>query len=132
MAKVTNNVETKVVTNNVGTKVVTKDIIDRMAEKSGAEGGVKLTKKEAAAAITYLEEAVIEYLATGASVQLTGFLTIQPSYRTARTGNNISTSEPIAIPETVVATAKAGKSLKDAMKDMDASIVTAIKESQKK
>lgn len=119
------------VVNNSDKKFVTKDIIGAMAEKSSADGEVKLTKKEAGAAIKYFEDVITEMMATGASIQLTGFLTISPSYRAARTGNDIMTKKPIDIPESVVATAKAGKQLKDAMKDMDKSVIESIKKAQK-
>lgn len=114
------------VTNNVGTTFTTEDIIKAISEKSKTSD-TPFSQKEAANAVAFLKEAVNEALATGQKVQMTGFITIEPSYRNARKGNNVVTGEPMDIPESVVLNVKAGKGLKDTAKALDKSIMSALK-----
>lgn len=114
------------VTNNVGTTFTTEDIIKAISEKSKTSD-TPFSQKEAANAVAFLKEAVNEALATGQKVQMTGFITIEPSYRNARKGNNVVTGEPMDIPESVVLNVKAGKGLKDTAKALDKSIMSDLK-----
>lgn len=121
------------VTNNVGTTFSTEDIVKAMSEKSKVAGSeFQLTQKQAADSLSLFKEAVQDALATGQKVQLTGFITIEPSYRSPRKGNNVVTGEPMDIPESVALNVKAGKSLKDTAKELDASIVKSLKASKDK
>lgn len=120
------NTKTKV-TNNVGTTLNTEGVIKAMAEAS-KNTDRPISQTDAQAALNLLKSTVQGALATGQKVQLTGFLSFNPSYRAPRKGNNVITNEPMDIPGGVVVTVKAGKALKDTVKDLDDSIVKAIQE----
>lgn len=115
------------VTNNVGETMNTDGIIKAMVEKSKADGASGISQKEASQAVRLLKDVIADALATGQKVQLTGFLSFNPSYRSPRKGNNVITNEPMDIPESVVVSIKAGKGLKDVMKGLDSSVVQAVK-----
>lgn len=87
------------------------DLINNVAEKTG------LTKKDAAAAVEALFEVVSETLAKGDRVQVIGFGSFEVRERAARKGRNPQTGEEIEIPATKVPAFKAGKALKDAVKN---------------
>lgn len=87
------------------------DLIDGVASKSG------LTKKDATAAVEGLLETVTETLAEGERVQLIGFGSFEVRDRAARKGRNPQTGEEIQIAATKVPAFKAGKGLKDAVKE---------------
>lgn len=116
----------KKVTNNVGTTMNTDGVIKAMVEKSKADG-TAISQKDASQFLHLLKDVVGDALATGQKVQLTGFLSFSPSFRSARKGNNVITNEPMDIPESVVVSVKAGKGLKDVMKGLDNVIVQAVK-----
>lgn len=121
--------KTKVI-NNVGTTLNTDGIIKAMAEAS-KETETPMSQKDAQNALNLLKTVVSNALATGQKVQLTGFISFNPSYRAPRKGNNVITNEPMDIPGCVVVTVKAGKALKDTMKTLDESIVNAIQAEDK-
>lgn len=114
-------------TNNVGSTLNTEGVIKAMAEAS-KETDRPISQTDAQAALALLKSVVQSALATGQKVQLTGFVSFNPSYRAPRKGNNVITNEPMDIPGGVVVTVKAGKALKDTMKELDESIVKAIQE----
>lgn len=116
---------TKKVTNNVGTTLNTEGVIKAMAEASKTTER-PISQTDAQAALNLLKGVVQDALATGQKVQLTGFISFNPSYRAPRKGNNVITNEPMDIPGGVVVTVKAGKALKDTMKDLDSTLVDAI------
>jgi len=87
------------------------DLIDGVAEKSG------LTKKDATAAVEGLFEVVTENLSREERVQVIGFGSFEVRDRAARKGRNPQTGEEIQIPATKVPAFKAGKGLKDAVKE---------------
>lgn len=87
------------------------DLIDGVVSKSG------LTKKDATAAVEGLFDVVTETLAEGERVQIIGFGSFEVRDRAARKGRNPQTGEEIQIPATKVPAFKAGKGLKDAVKD---------------
>lgn len=87
------------------------DLINNVAEKTG------LTKKDATAAVEALFETVTETLAKGDRVQVIGFGSFEVRDRAARKGRNPQTGEEIEIPATKVPAFKAGKALKDAVKN---------------
>ena len=117
------------ITNNVGTTFTTEDIIKGVSEKSKTTE-TALSQKDVAHAINLLKEVVGEALATGQKIQMTGFVTIEPSYRSSRKGNNVVTGEPMNIPESAVLNVKAGKGLKDVAKGYDKGILDALKNSK--
>ena len=87
------------------------DLIDGVASKTG------LTKKDATSAVEALFDVVTETLADGERVQVTGFGSFEVRDRAARKGRNPQTGEEIEIPATKVPAFKAGKGLKDAVKN---------------
>ncbi len=87
------------------------DLIDGVASKTG------LTKKDATAAVEALFDVVTDTLADGERVQVIGFGSFEVRERAARKGRNPQTGEEIEIPATKVPAFKAGKGLKDAVKN---------------
>ncbi|HLR88648.1 MAG TPA: HU family DNA-binding protein [Atopostipes sp.] len=87
------------------------DLIEGVASKT------ELTKKDATAAVEALFDVVTETLADGERVQVIGFGSFEVRERAARKGRNPQTGEEIEIPATKVPAFKAGKGLKDAVKN---------------
>lgn len=75
----------------------------------------EVSKKDAAAAVDAVLEAVTEALVKGDKVQLVGFGTFEVKARAARQGLNPRTKEAIEIPASNAPSFKAGKALKDAV-----------------
>lgn len=86
------------------------DVVGKIAEKAG------LSKAQADAAVSALQEVITGALAEGESVRLTGFLTAERSERAARTGRNPRTGETLEIPAGYGVKLSAGSALKDAVK----------------
>lgn len=114
------------ITNNVGTTLNTEGVIKAMAETSKGTDA-QISQKDAQNALNLLKSVINDALSKGQKVQLTGFVSFSPSYREPRKGNNVITNEPMDIPGCVVASVKAGKLLKDTMKNLDETLVEAIK-----
>lgn len=90
---------------------MTKDeLIDRIAADA------EISKKEASAALKSVTSGISAALSEGGSLALTGFGTFSVSERSARTGRNPQTGEPIDIPASKGVKFKAGKTLKDAVR----------------
>ena len=87
------------------------DLVDKVADKTG------LTKKDSNAAVEAVFDSIQEFLAEEEKVQLIGFGTFEVSERAARKGRNPQTGEEIQIPATKVPAFKAGKNLKEAVKE---------------
>lgn len=87
------------------------DVIDGVAEKTG------LTKKDAGAAVEAFLDVVTDTLIKGERVQLIGFGSFEVRDRAARKGRNPQTGEELEIPATKVPAFRAGKGLKDAVKE---------------
>ena len=88
------------------------EMIDKIAEKTG------VSKKQAEDMIEAFQEIATNTLKAGQEVTLTGFGTFMAKKRTARGGvNPQNPSERIQIPEVTVPKFKAGKALKDALKN---------------
>ena len=77
----------------------------------------ELSKKDVEAVLNSFMDVVTKELSKGEKIQLVGFGTFEVSERAARTGRNPSTRETIEIPAAKVPKFKAGKALKDAVKD---------------
>lgn len=73
------------------------------------------TKKEAAAAVDAMLDAIASALKKGESVTLVGFGTFKTARRKARTGRNPRTGSTIKIPAKKVPVFKAGSALKSAV-----------------
>ena len=76
---------------------------------------VTSTKKEAAAAVDAVFEAITKSLKKGADVTIVGFGTFKVAKRAARKGHNPQTGEAIKIKAQKVPKFTAGKGLKDAV-----------------
>ncbi|MEQ9764378.1 HU family DNA-binding protein [Streptococcus jiangjianxini] len=87
-----------------------QDLIAKVAEAT------ELTKKDSAAAVDAVFEAIEGFLAEGDKVQLIGFGNFEVRERAARKGRNPQTGEEISIAASKVPAFKAGKALKDAVK----------------
>ena len=87
------------------------DLINFIAEKAC------LTKSEAANALDAFQEGVKSSLQKGDPVVLVNFCTITVKQRAAREGRNPMTGEKIKISAGKVVGFKAGKALKEAVKD---------------
>lgn len=85
------------------------DLVNHIATSAG------LTKTQATAALQAFETAVVDALANGGTVALTGFGTFAVKERAARAGRNPKTGETIQIAASKVPSFKAGKGLKDAV-----------------
>lgn len=86
-------------------------LVEKVAEKTN------LTKKDVTAAVEALFETIEETLASGDKVQVIGFGTFEVRDRAARKGRNPQTGKEIEIPASKVPAFKAGKALKDAVKN---------------
>lgn len=125
-AKATKKIE------SVANKTFTTDSLARAisAKSADVDGKVKYSITESAEIINLFKDAVADALKAGQKVQITGFLTITPSYRNEREGNNVLTGEKMTIPASVTFNAKVGKGLKDIAKDLPEEIVEEIKNSK--
>ncbi|VXA54709.1 HU, DNA-binding transcriptional regulator, beta subunit [Acinetobacter proteolyticus] len=85
------------------------ELINQIAASAG------ISKIQATAALQAVETSVIDTLASGGQVALTGFGTFKVNERAARTGRNPKTGEEIQIAASKVPTFKAGKALKEAV-----------------
>ena len=87
------------------------ELVAAIAEKS------ELTKVDAEKALKAFIDTVTEELKNGGKVQLVGFGTFEVGERAARKGRNPKTSEEIMIPASKSPRFKAGKALKDIVKN---------------
>ncbi len=79
---------------------------------------LSLNKTEVERVVDALEETIMATLKTGAEVSLTGFGTFSAKHRSARAGvNPRNPSERIQVPAVTIPKFKAGKALKDALKN---------------
>ena len=85
------------------------ELITAIAEKSG------LTKKDAEAALTATLDTIVETVAAGDKIQITGFGTFEQRQRNARMGCDPRTGNKIEISASKVPAFKAGKAMKDAV-----------------
>jgi len=86
-------------------------LIDAMAQKAG------IRKTDATKALNGLIEAVTTALRDGETISLVGFGSFQTRKRAARTGRNPKTGSPLKIAASRVPSFKAGKALKDAVRE---------------
>ena len=87
------------------------ELVDRVAKKT------QLTKKDVSAAVDALFETIQEALQAGEKVQVLGFGNFEVRERAARKGRNPQSGEEIQIEASKVPAFKAGKALKDAVKN---------------
>ncbi len=85
------------------------DLIEAIASNAS------LSKADAGRALDAIINSVTDTLRKGDQVTLTGFGTFVVRERSARTGRNPQTGDPIAIKAAKVPSFRAGKALKDAV-----------------
>ena len=85
------------------------DLVAAIAEKAS------LTKTNADAALSALQEVLVESLSKGEAVKVTGLLSVERVERAARTGRNPRTGEEIQIPAGYGVKVSAGSALKKAV-----------------
>lgn len=86
-----------------------QDLVSKVAESAD------ISKQKAAQAVDAVIEAIKGSLKKGDDVRLVGFGTFSVAKRSATTGRNPRTGEPIKIPASKQPKFKAGKELKDAV-----------------
>ena len=82
------------------------DLVAAIAERAS------LTKAQADAALSAIQDVMVESLAKGEAVKVTGLLSVERVDRAARTGRNPRTGEEIAIPAGYGVKISAGSALK--------------------
>lgn len=85
------------------------ELIDTIAQEAG------LSKADASRALNAMIDVTTKAMASGDSVQLTGFGSFSVKQRAARTGRNPQTGAAMQIKASKVASFKAGKALKEAV-----------------
>ncbi|WP_029068066.1 HU family DNA-binding protein [Jonesia quinghaiensis] len=85
------------------------ELVSAIAAKSS------LTKTDADAALSALQEVLVEQLEAGEAVKITGLLSVERVERKARTGRNPRTGEEIEIPAGFGVKISAGSILKKAV-----------------
>ena len=85
------------------------ELVAQIAERAD------LTKAKADEALAAFQAVLVESLAKGEAVKVTGLLSVERVERAARTGRNPRTKEVVEIPASKVPVFKAGKALKDAV-----------------
>ncbi|AZQ76860.1 MAG: HU family DNA-binding protein [Flaviflexus sp.] len=85
------------------------ELIAKIAERAN------LTKTDADSAISALQEVLVESLAAGEAVKITGLMSIERTERAARKGRNPRTGEEIEIPAGYGVKLSAGSALKKAV-----------------
>ena len=87
------------------------DLINAVAEASD------LSKKDAGKAVDAVFQTIMDSLKAGEKVQIIGFGNFEVRDRAARKGRNPQTGEEIQIPASKVPAFRAGKGLRDAVKE---------------
>jgi len=87
------------------------DLVNAVAESTD------LSKKDAGKAVDAVFQTIMDSLGTGERVQIIGFGNFEVRDRSARKGRNPQTGEEIQIPASKVPAFRAGKALKDAVKE---------------
>ncbi|MFC5281135.1 HU family DNA-binding protein [Arcanobacterium canis] len=85
------------------------ELIAKIAEEAG------LTKTDADKAISALQTVLVDALAKGDSVKITGLMSVERTERAARKGRNPRTGEEIQIPAGYGVKISAGSNLKKAV-----------------
>ncbi|WP_461005314.1 HU family DNA-binding protein [Trueperella pyogenes] len=85
------------------------ELIAKIAEESG------LTKTDADKAISALQNVLVDALAAGETVKITGLMSVERTERAARKGRNPRTGEEIEIPAGYGVKISAGSTLKKAV-----------------
>ena len=87
------------------------ELVARVAEET------EMSKTDAAAAVDAMFEAIVSALQAGEEVRIIGFGNFVVTHRPAATRRNPATGKSMKIPATMVPKFKAGKTLKEAVKN---------------
>lgn len=87
------------------------DLIDEVAERTGE------SKAATSRLISALQDVIVETVAAGDEVRLTGFASFAPHTRAARTYRNPQTGESIESPATRTVSIKPGSKFKEVVKN---------------
>jgi DNA-binding protein HU-beta len=87
------------------------DLIDMLADKAG------MSKVDAKKAVDSIADVIADSLSRGEKVTWTGFGTFEVRSRASRMGRNPQTGAPMRIPATKTPAFRAGKGLKDEVKE---------------
>lgn len=91
--------------------ILTKsEVISSVAEKS------ETSKATVQKVLEAFQETVVDAVADGKEVKLTGFAAFGTSVRSARTTKNLQTGEPMEVPETKVVKIRALGAFREAVK----------------
>lgn len=121
------------VVKKIGDTVTASEIINAMLESpTNANSKKPLTWADIHAALDLFKEAVLQEIGKGHRVQLNGFISFVPSYRSSRKGNNVITNEPMEIPEGIQITAKVGSLVRKALKNLGPEAIQEFKALSKK
>lgn len=85
------------------------ELVAAVAERSS------LTKSQADAALSALQDVLVESVSKGEAVKITGLLSVERVERAARTGRNPQTGAALEIKAARLPKFRAGKALKDAI-----------------
>ena len=85
------------------------ELVDAVAERSG------LSRAEAGKAVTAVFDAIKDELKAGGKVSLVGFGNFEVRHRSARTGRNPQTGDPVEIAASKAPAFKAARPLKEAV-----------------
>lgn len=85
------------------------ELVSAVAERAS------LTKSQADAALSALQEVIVDAVGKGDAVKITGLLSVERVERAARTGRNPRTGEEISIPAGHGVKLTAGSALKKAV-----------------
>lgn len=88
-----------------------QELINATAEVTG------LTKKDTEATVNAVLDVITEELVNGGEVSLIGFGKFETRQRAARVGRNPSTGESLDIPASTAPAFKAGKALREAVRN---------------
>lgn len=117
----------------IGDTVTASEIITAMVESPTNINSKKpLTWADIHTALDLFKEAVLQEVGKGHRVQLNGFISFVPSYRSPRKGNNVITNEPMEIPEGIQITAKVGSLVRKALKNLGPEAIQEFKALSKK
>lgn len=84
-----------------------KELIKKIAEEQ------VISQKQASAIVDSVFDSIVEAVAAGEKVNISGFGIFESKTRAARTGRNPRTKETVEIPASTVPSFKAGKAFKE-------------------
>ena len=106
------------------------DILKDMSELSKSTD-YPISIIEAQRMFNLFKSAIYAELASGAKIQMTGFLSFVPSYRTEKKVFNILTKEPFVASDGVNINVKTGGKIRDISKSYDESVIDVYRQKYK-